>query len=63
MSHNTKLMNTTDFTNSTDKLRIGYAVADGPQLAGGLDVILKGFDIEFVCIPDYYPNTRNSNGK
>ena len=53
-------MSVADFTNNTGKaLRVGYYPDSGQKLNSRLDIILKGFDIEFVSIPDYYPFNIN----
>jgi hypothetical protein len=55
-----KLLQSLDFSNITNKpLRVGYNAAETPQkLFDGLDVILDGFDLEYVSIPDFYPISR-----
>jgi hypothetical protein len=52
------------FANNTNRqLRVGYHAKYGQQLFGGLEVILDGFDIEYVNLSDYFPSGRDNDGK
>jgi hypothetical protein len=51
-----------DFSNITNQpLRVGYNALETPaKLNGGLNVILEGFNMEFVSIPNYYPISQTN---
>ena len=44
------------FSNASARLRVGsYTFANESQLSGSFKILLFGFEIEFVHLPDYYP--------
>jgi hypothetical protein len=47
---------------SSKRLRVGYKLADEQKLYGGLDVMLDGFDIQYVPISNFDTVGQNSSG-
>jgi hypothetical protein len=39
-----------------------YANKSTLDVTSGIDIVLSGFDVEFVYLPDYHPYQRFANG-